>query len=222
MNPLITIITPTIGRESIFKLIDSIDYQDTNKMVRHLIITDDGTKFKDDIKPENSKHRNIINIPGNLGKPYGTNLRAIALMTVDTPWVGFADDDVWWDSSHIEIIEDIIKRPNVEWGAVRRTVHNPLTNNVIGYDDFESVGPSEDRKVPYEMFDGNCMFFKKEHGFNAAHLYRNTDQYNDDRLMYSYLKSSNISYVFSNEHTVNQVCPVNLIGMFEKHCTKFD
>lgn len=220
-NFKLTVITPTVGRKGLQKLIDSIDAQDGGRdEIYHIILWDDTIKgeFKYPSK-FNSGNTLSIQIPGSLGTPFGSHLRAVGLMLAQTPWVTMADDDVWWNTNHYNHIKEFMDNPDVSWGGVRRNIWNPYTNERIGVDNFESVGDSEDRKVPYEMLDGNCMFFKRELGSYASPLYRETMQYNDDRQMYQYLKDNNLGYVLSPEPTINQVCPEKLVDMFESNCS---
>lgn len=218
----LTVITPTVGRKGLKKLIDSINNQEGGRdEIYHIILWDDTIKGElTDPSIFNSDNTFSIQIPGSLGNPYGSHLRAVGLMMAETPWVTLADDDVWWEADHYNHIKEFMDNPEVAWGGVRRNIWNPFTGNRIGVDNFESVGDSKDRRVPYEMLDGNTMFFKREYGSYAAPLYRETWDYNDDRQMYAYLKDSGDGYVLSPKATVNQVCPEKLVGMFESNCTK--
>lgn len=221
-NFKLTVITPTVGRKGLEKLIDSINNQSIGRdEIYHIILWDD--TIKGELKNPsifNSDNTYSVQIPGSLGNPYGSHLRGVGLMMAQTPWVTMADDDVWWEDGHYEHIRSFMDNPDVSWGGVRRNVWNPFTGDRIGVDNFESVGDSPDRKVPYEMLDGNTMFFRREYGSYAAPLYRETMDYNDDRQMYEYLKSNEVGYVLSPEATINQVCPEKLVDMFNTHCTK--
>jgi len=218
MDRKITIITPTTGKSSLFKLIDSIKLQEVN--YTHLILWDD--KRDSDINPFSLEYdgNNICNsivIKGNLvqGQAYGSALRSVGLLAAITPFVTFADDDVFWDKNHLENILDVID--NNEWAYCRRKIW--YNDEYIGVDNFESVG-DDDRKVPYEMVDNNCMIFKRELGVIGAAIYRSTSDYNDDRLFYSFLKQYGGTCGKTKEATVNQVCPERLKEMFKTYCTK--
>jgi hypothetical protein len=104
---LITVITPTTGKKSLGRLIDSIDSQ-SKARVFHLLLWDD--KRDSDVNPEsfNSASRHSIVAPNGSGRNQdapGSILRAAGLMLARTPWVTFADDDVWWDNNHLDEIE---------------------------------------------------------------------------------------------------------------------
>jgi len=219
-NKKLTVITPTSGRTSLNKLIESIRSQNNSEEIYHIILWDDFRHDSDiNKKPEEFNNDYILSIyvPGDLGNPYGSHLRAVGLMLAQTPWVTFADDDVWWEPNHYETL-NIIINGGYEWGGVRRNIWNPYNNTRIGVDNFESVGDSPTRKVPYEMLDGNTMIFKREYGVYASPVYREIETYDDDRRMYNYLKECSNSYKLLETPTINQVCPNKLVNMFQTLC----
>jgi hypothetical protein len=217
---LITVITPTTGKESLGRLIESIDSQSKGR-VFHLLLWDD--KRDSDINPEtfNSTCRHSIVAPngsgGNQDAP-GSILRAAGLILARTPWVTFADDDVWWDNNHLDEIEPLMNSCN--WLSVLRRIYRPPNCELIGIDRFESVGDDISRKVPYEMCDGNTMAFKRQFGVGAAYLYRETIEYNDDRLLYAFLKQYAGPRGKTNQASINQICPDKLINFFLSNCDK--
>lgn len=219
-NKKLTVITPSTGRKSLKKLIQSIKAQKNSDEIYHIILWDD---FRQDDaikeKPEDFNNDNTLSIyvPGDLGNPFGSHLRSVGLLLAQTPWVTFADDDVWWEDNHYETLQEIMTEDN-HWGAVRRIIWNPYNNNKIGVDNFESVGDAPTKKVPYEMLDNNTMVFRREYGVYASPIYREIETYNDDRKMYAYLKDCNVNYKLLNNPTVNQICPKKLVNMFQSLC----
>ena len=217
---LITVITPTTGKESLGRLIDSIDSQSKGR-VFHLLLWDD--KRDSDVNPEsfNSASRHSIVAPNGSGRNQdapGSILRAAGLMLARTSWVTFADDDVWWDNNHLDEIELLMNSCN--WLSVLRRIYKPPNCELIGIDRFESVGDDICRKVPYEMCDGNTMAFKREFGVGAAYLFRETVEYNDDRLLYGFLKQYAGPRGKTNQASINQICPDKLINFFLSNCDK--
>jgi hypothetical protein len=222
MTALITIITPSIGRRSLDTLIESIDNQSIANQTQHLVMWD-GYRVEGAKNPESydSPARQSIVMRGSFGKngdAPGSPLRAVALMAANTPWVTFADDDVWWDKYHIERILDTAQQSQAQWLSTLRHVWQSETD-YIGVDRFESVGDSPSRSVPYEMCDGNTMVFRREHGVMAAHLYRNTTNYDDDRLLYAYLKANAGPSASTNVPTIHQICPEKLVPFFQAQCS---
>lgn len=235
-KPIISIITPTTGKDSLFTLIESITKQ--GFPVEHIILWDDkkegrfSTSFKQNsMKPSDldkeeywNSHNylaQIINMKGlrNNGEAKGSTLRSIGLMSASAEFVMFADDDIIWEQDHLMQMMDAMEGNN--WAFCKRRIWKKINNNeyeYIGVDDFESVG--EEAKTPYKMVDNNCLIFNRRFGVSSACLYRETKEYNDDRLMYDFLKKYAGPPGKTNNATVNQVCPKKLEAFFEKNCTK--
>jgi hypothetical protein len=215
MRPLITIITPTTGKPSINRLIDSIKKQKI--FVQHFLLWDDKKEgeFIESYK-ENNYILDSINISGSVvtGCAFGSALRSIGLMAAQTDYVTFADDDVYWDENHLETMLSYIS--DLNWVCSKRKIFND--EEYLGIDDFESVG--EEAKTPYKMVDNNCMLFKRKFGALAAILYRETNEYNDDRLMYQFLMKYAGKPAKTNKATINQNCPKKLVNFFKNNCTK--
>jgi len=235
LDPIVTIITPTTGKDSLFRLIDSIIEQKTP--VCHILLWDDVKvgKFKsfEDSKmrpsdlenkySEQYNYYNIINIDikhkMTNGIACGSALRSIGLMSAFTSLVTFADDDVTWDSNHLCQMINAIQNKN--WAYCKRKIWNELENGkieYIGVDNFESVG--ENAKTPYKMIDNNSMIFKRELGTLAAYFYRETTEYNDDRLMYDFLKKHAGEPGKTDSASVNQICPKRLYKFFKDNCDR--
>lgn len=218
----ITIITPTTGKDSLDKLIESIADQDFDASVYHLLLWDDyrseGSKSPESYNSDN--RRSIVFPPGTgrNGSAPGSMLRAAGLTLVKTPWVTFADDDVWWEKNHINVLNRVLSNGG-NWATTLRKIWSP-TGEYLGVDRFESVGDDPGRKVPYEMVDGNTIICNRQFGVSAAPMYSLTSDYNDDRLMYAFLKQHAGPRISTNTPTINQVCPEKLIGFFTENCSK--
>ena len=141
----------------------------------------------------------------------------MGLIAAKTPFVTFADDDVWFEKDHLASLLRVMD--GKRWSYGKRKIWTK-EGECLGVDDFESVGDSESRKVPYEMVDNNSMLFARKFGASAACLYRETEGYDDDRLMYGFLKKYAGVPGKTNHATVHQICPDRLEGMFRKGCTR--
>jgi len=220
MTPIISIITPTRGEETLFKLIKSINEQSVPWC--HIIITD--TSWMDSqLDPKSCFNEKIGNsIRYNIHIPFftkkgiapGSALRSIALMAAQTEWITMADSDVWYENNHLESMITHDKN----WSYCKRRIWSPTTGECLGIDNFESVG--DESKVSYEMVDGCSMAYKQPYGASAAYLYRMTEDYNDDRLAYAHYKKYGGKPHKTNQVTVNQICPIKLESMFRQFCTK--
>jgi hypothetical protein len=214
---LLTVITPTTGKRSLFKLMQSIDLQNDGDIF-HLLLWDDkrdsplppdsfngANRFSMVAPPESGRN---VNAPGSL-------LRALGMIAARTPWVTFADDDVWWEPDHYATLRRLMPAHN--WITTFRKIWASEAA-YIGVDRYESVGDDPTRVVPYEMCDGNTMTFKREYGVEAAPQYRETQDYNDDRLMYAFLKGKAGPRGKTGTATVNQICPQRAVNFFTAHC----
>lgn len=218
----LTVITPTTGKESLLKLIDSIEKQTIADKIFHILLWDE-FRSENALNPGgfNCSNRYSIVIPWGLGKngnAPGSSLRAIGLISAFTEYVTFADDDVTWEYNHAETMLKSIE--NLNWTSCFRKIYSPRNNEYLGVDKFESVGDYKSRKVSYEMLDNNCMMFRRHFGVYASHLYRETTEYNDDRLMYSFLKQHAGPLGRTEQATINHTCPDRLIQFFSENCER--
>jgi len=216
----VTVITPTTGRPSLLDLIASIDRQSGGVRVKHLLLWDD-KRHRDSPDPKSlgSASRANMVLPdgfGRFGNAPGSALRSIGLLLATTPWVTFADDDVRWDSAHMSLL--LGAASGLYWASTLRRVFTP-DNEFIGIDRFESVGDDPTRLVNPDMCDNSCMLFRREFGVSAACMYRETTDYNDDRLMYQFMKQHAGRRGRTGVPTIEQRCPPNLVGMFRAHCS---
>lgn len=220
MPPQITIITPTLGRPSLDILIGSIEAQSEAGAAFHLLLWDDTRDAK--AKPPeayNGANRLSLVLPGALGRngnAPGSPLRAVGLMAAAADWVTFADDDVRWEPDHLTALFAAAKEKN--WASTLRTVWSPLGER-LGVDRFQSVGDDPGRRVPDEMCDNNCMIFRRDLGSAAAVLYRETKDYNDDVLMYRFLKANAGPRGRTGMPTVHHTCPEWLVEFFRQNCS---
>jgi hypothetical protein len=216
----VTVITPTTGRPSLERLISSIDRQAPGGTIFHLLLWD-GMRDAAAKAPEsyNSDRRLSVVLPAGLGRngnAPGSPLRAVGLMTAMTAWVTFADDDVRWDDGHVAALAAAV--PGVRWASTLRTIWTSAGER-LGVDRFESVGDDPGRRVPYEMCDNNCLVFRRELGTAGAVLFRETRDYNDDRLMYRFLKTSGGRRGTTGRPTIHHICPDKLVAFFRKECS---
>jgi hypothetical protein len=231
MDAKITIISPTTGKNGLNKLIESLKRQTVP--YTHILLWDDkredaflypdevclSTKNPYDLNCNNGNITYSIVVPGSVvqGVAAGSALRSIGLLAATTPFVTFGDDDVWYEEGHLESLLKAVD--GKQWAYCKRKIW-ASDKDYIGIDDFESVGDSPSRKVPYEMVDNNTMIFARRLGTSAAVIYREVQEYNDDRQMYAFLKQYGGSPGKTDRATVNQICPKRLETMFRNGCTK--
>ena len=224
--PVLTIITVTSGRpEGLARLIQSIEAQTLKLPFMHLLLWDD-------FRAPGAQPPDSYNVPGRRfsivfppGWAKGTNSYSlggapttVGILVAKTPWIMFADDDVWWESTHLEAMNRALTEARAHWATTLRIVWSP-ENDRIGVDRFESVGDSPDRRVPYEMCDNNTMIYRRELGVQCVHAVHETQDYNADRLLYQELKKRGGTPGFTNVATINQTCPTRLAEFFRANCS---
>ncbi len=213
---LVTIITPTTGKPGLRKLIESLRRQKVD--YTHILLWDQVRNaaaakpfsYEDDVTLSIRLKEKMVQ-----GSAAGSALRALGLMAANTPYVTFADDDVWFDDSHLSSLLRAIEGKN--WAFTLRKVYSPA-GEYIGVDRFESIGA--DSTLPYNLVDNNCTMFQRQLGVGAAPMYRETKQYNDDRLMYAFLTRHGGEPGKTGISTVNQICPERLEPFFRRHCSE--
>jgi hypothetical protein len=216
-------------KKSLEKLMQSMDKQSVPWV--HILLWDD--KREDDYLSSNFRFaiknpynicssrsdciRYSIVIPGSFvrGPASGSALRAVGLMAANTTYVTFADTDVWYDPNHFELLIKAIE--GKEWAYTVRRIW-ASEDECIGEDRFESVG--DDSKLSYKLIDNSSLLVTRKFAASSACLYRETEEYNDDRLMFAFLKKYAGIPGKTNVATVNQICPPSLKEMFRSYCAK--
>lgn len=211
---MITVVTPTTGKPSLSRLIESLRRQTVPYC--HLLFWDD---VRDKGAPEPSTYNDektwSICLRGRTvrGRAAGSALRSVGLMAADTEYVTFADDDVWFEENHFASLMAAISGKN--WAFTLRKVYG-ASGDFIGVDRFESIG--DESRRPYKMVDNSSNMFKRVYGVAAAQYFRETEDYNDDRLMYEVLSKHAGPPGKTRIATVNQVCPPALEDYFRRYC----
>lgn len=114
LEPIITFIIPSVGRNSLTNTIQSLFNQTVD--LWKCIIVFDGVKCNLPLSIL-SDNRLFIMECGKKGSPpnYAGNVRNQAFSSVSTKWIGFVDDDDLLDAKYIErLIEEESISPNAE------------------------------------------------------------------------------------------------------------
>jgi hypothetical protein len=219
-SSVLTVITPTVGRPGLERLVRSLDSQTLGPRIYHIVLWDD-QRWPQSRAPEQyaGPRRLSLTLSAGFGRndsAPGSPLRAIGLLAAATPWVTFADDDVVWDTEHASTLLAAAEGRN--WASCLRRIVSPA-GEALGMDEFESVGDDPGRRVSYEMCDGNTMVFRRELGVAAAPLYRETTDYDDDRRLYALLKMHGGRRGRTGRATIQQICPERLVPFYRANCT---
>lgn len=140
-KPLITFIIPTIGRLTLKRTLDSLKKLN-NKNWRAIVIFDgvDSNVIEEDDRIKIIKHEKKI------GDGYNGagNVRNYSYQFVETPWVGFVDDDDTLNEYYIDHLEKEIERKDIDVLIFRMIYENGQILPKPGDIDFkkEEVGIS--------------------------------------------------------------------------------
>lgn len=99
VNELVTVITPTIGRLSLKKAIDSVAKQSIP--VRHIVVLDRPEKEEEVralLRETGADHAQVVTTKGGVGPAAARNM---AVLLVRTPWLSYLDDDDWYEPTHL-------------------------------------------------------------------------------------------------------------------------
>lgn len=199
-NPLVTVITPTLGKDHLYKAMDSVASQ-TYKNIQHLVISD-GVQLKID-KIQNVDY---ISLPYNVGANgyNGHRIYGCGTFLAKGDYICFLDDDNWFDDDHIESMIDVIKGGN-RWACSLRKIIDG-DGAFVCNDDCESLGkwPS----VFGTLFvDVNCYMLPKDIAVLMLPVwyrrFRVQGQLEIDAAMMKFLLELNAPYDSNRKYSVN-------------------
>jgi len=152
MNKKITVITATIGRDSLHEAIESVRKQ---RVPCHHIVVFDG------IEPtiQGDENLTVMRTPTRTGFAlhYGHRIYAGITQLVNTPFVAFLDDDNTFTEDWAEVmIQAMYLYDTMPWAVTcRRNLY--YEGKFMGVDTMESVGKNE---FGYTLFDMNTYLLQ--------------------------------------------------------------
>jgi glycosyltransferase involved in cell wall biosynthesis len=99
LTELVTVITPTIGRQSLKRALDSVARQTVP--ARHIVVLDRPEKeheVRAMLRETGPERVQLMITQGGVGPAAARNL---AVLAVRTPWLSYLDDDDWYEPSHL-------------------------------------------------------------------------------------------------------------------------
>ena|ERR1017187_1018002 len=158
MKDLVTVITGSMGRPSLTKVIESVANQ-TYPNVQHLVFCDGPDRYTDFMKAvneadiESSLRLDIIHLPYAVGKNRWNSHRMFGagIYLADEPdYIIFLDDDNTIEPEHIQQCVDVIKKGNIWSYSLRKIVD--VNGKFLCYDDCESLGKWASVLHPQDLF----------------------------------------------------------------------
>jgi len=207
----VMVITPTTGKDTLYKAIDSVANQTIP--TEHLVVVDgmDVWKKLDGVWPLRCIH---MTLPENVGGDgwYGHRVYAAMPLMVNADYILFLDEDNWFEPNHVETMLNKIKSKDLMWAYSLRRICDERGEYVCD-DDCESLGryPTVyDHSVNF--VDTNCYCFRREFLVNVAHSFYG--QWGADRPFYKAASTSLPAFGCTGEATVNYRAPERLLKMF--------
>jgi len=208
----VMVITPTTGKDTINKAIESVHNQTV--FTEHLIVIDGQQVEKKNIHLKMNCH--YLDLPENVGGNgwYGHRVYAAMPLMVNADYILFLDEDNWFEPNHVETMINKIKSKDLMWSYSLRRICDERGQYVFD-DDCESLG----RNPTYydhtlNFVDTNCYCFKREYLVRVAHNFYG--QWGADRQFYSAASKLLPSFGCTGEATVNYRSPERLLGMFRE------
>lgn len=209
----IMVITPTTGKDTLEKAIDSVANQTIK--TEHLVVVDgmDVWQKLDGVWPLRCIH---MTIPENVGGNgwYGHRVYAAMPLMVNADYILFLDEDNWFEPNHVETMINKIKSKDLMWAYSLRRICDERGQYVLD-DDCESLG-----RYPtfydhlLNFVDTNCYCFKRDYLVNVAHSFYG--QWGADRPFYKAASTNLPSFGCTGEATVNYRAPERLLEMFRQ------
>ena len=146
---MITVVTSTIGRPSLLKLVDSLSKQ--NISITHLLFWDKN-KEENGIVPYDNKLDRYTNENYNIfhydikhpvslqSKSRIDNyMRIVGVSMSTTEYITSIDDDCWVENNWFKNAIDVMQKDNLDYCYCRRYIWEN-DHNKLGFDNYESIG----------------------------------------------------------------------------------
>ena len=216
-QPRIMVITPTTGKDTVVKAVDSV--RDQTIPTEHLIVCDGDPAYQKawdlDIAWK-ADFIKLLTLPENVGSNgwYGHRVYAAMPLMVNADYILFLDEDNWFEPNHVETMINKIKSKDLMWAYSLRRIHNESGQYVCD-DDCESLGryPAFYNHA-LNFVDTNCYCFRREFLVTVAHSFYG--QWGADRPFYKVASTALPSFGCTGEATVNYRAPERLLEMFRE------
>ena len=214
-NMRVMVITPTTGKDTVVKAIESVNNQTV--FTEHLIVIDGAKAAGElaDIKYDWTRTL-AMQLPENVGADgwYGHRVYAAMPLMVNADYILFLDEDNWFEPNHVETMINKIKSKDLMWAYSLRRI-NDESGQYVCDDDCESLG-----RYPtfydstLNFVDTNCYCFRREFLVTVAHSFYG--QWGADRPFYKTASTNLPAFGCTGEATVNYRAPERLLEMFRE------
>lgn len=218
-KPLITIITPTLGRKTLIDLKDSLRHE--NIPYVHFIMFDnnrcDNSLSPNELEDENTycyEIKHPLYPPKNHAR-MDVLLRAYGALMARTPYVCFKDDDTWVEPNHLESVLNFMTNEELDFCYCIRRMWT-REGEKLGIDNFEATG--ELNQFGYTLIDNSSIYLNTAASRIIANVFLDNPIYGDDRLTHIPLKQ-HFRGKRLNSVLVNHRSQPELENFFRNNCS---
>jgi len=200
-----TVLTPTIGHDTLGKCIQSVDNQDYENL-QHLVVID-GPEYFDAAMNEtmisHEKSRTQFTVtPENTGGVfpgyYGHRIYAAYPHLLNSDYILFLDEDNWYDPNHVSSLIELCERKNYDWAFSLRNIYTK-NEQFLDPDCCESIGLwpiywSLGHEQNQFLVDTSSYCFRRDWLIKHCHHWHSG--WGGDRRFFSIIKELCISKAF--------------------------
>lgn len=199
--PLVTVITPTMGRPHLKQAVESVQRQ-TYPNVQHLVVGD-GV----DVHWALPESVDFLRLPYNVGADRfnGHRVYGGCSFIAKGDFICYLDDDNWFDDDHIQSLISVILEDGNSWACSLRKIID-VDGEFVCNDNCESLGkwPS----VFGSLFvDANCFMLPKALAVAMSPVwyrrFREPGQVEVESAMMEFLLNTKLPYNSTGQYSVN-------------------
>jgi glycosyltransferase involved in cell wall biosynthesis len=214
-KPLVSVITPTIGRPELRRCIMGV-FNQSYTNTQHIIVVDGKSHMRATNKVLRQLNKRIRGRLEIVYLPYSTGLwggciYAAFPVIASGDYIVNCDDDNWFEKNHVESLLKSIG--SYQWAY---SLRNIMYDKCIVREVCESLGYLHPIwNLPEEHHIATtCYFLPKEVALRIAPFWFCKEQFGNDRQVYRALRKLFPHYTCSKKHTVNSQINQNTLRFF--------
>jgi glycosyltransferase involved in cell wall biosynthesis len=219
----ITVVTPTIGRQSLLRLVKTLALQDIRLI--HIILWDNH-RCENSLTPDDKvlasyandnyvQYNYVINHPVYDIVRKDNYLRTLGIMMSGTKYITQIDDDCWIEPDWLLRSVSEIKRLDLDYIFCIRCLWED-EERILGIDNYESIGIKN--RFGYHLMETNSIVFTSKMALTVSNVTKIYDQYGHDRFLAEEL-FSNYNGNIDARVGLHQIVPDFLIEFHKSNIT---
>lgn len=218
MGALISVITSVRNKENLNQLIESVKLQKI--ATRHILLFPKNINNQEEFKILETEIDNyssncmfIKEDEENISNKE-SYLKSIGLITANTDYVTFADDNIIWEENHLITMLDLIQ--NNKWVVCKKRIWTTTESGEYEYLGEYDLSPYFDNNKI--LVDNNCIMFRRKYGSSSACIFRENKLNNDNTQMFDFLSKHAGFPGLTKNATINWVCNNKVADYFRNAC----